>query len=329
MLEGVTELSLDFLNETTQAWAEIEYNRRPHREISCSPVERFAQAPDVLRESPASNALRDAFRREVKRRQRKSDGTLSLEGVRLEIPGRFRHFHDVSVRYASWDLSHIDLVDHRDGTVLAPIYPLDRRANADGQRLLFPPGMSPQPAEGGQQSEGRRPQEEIPPLSEATLGRLLRDRTAAGVPPEEPPSPRWPRRSIMNAKKLLSLWGLKWNPFSPELPAEGLLTTARMENFAQRVEQLVQEGGFAMISGEPGTGKSVALRILAGRLATIRDVAVGVLQRPQSRPARLLPRVGRHLLGETQPVEPLGRIQGPPRPLADARLPPRGSNRCC
>jgi general secretion pathway protein A len=88
----------------------------------------------------------------------------------------------------------------------------------------------------------------------------------------------------MNAKKLLSLWGLKWNPFSPELPAEGLFTTARIENFAQRVEQLVQEGGFAMISGEPGTGKSVALRIVAGRLTAIRDVALGVLQRPQSKP---------------------------------------------
>jgi type II secretory pathway predicted ATPase ExeA len=88
----------------------------------------------------------------------------------------------------------------------------------------------------------------------------------------------------MNAKKLLSLWGLKWNPFSPELPAEALLATPRIENFAQRVEQLVQEGGFAMISGEPGTGKSVALRIVAARLAAIRDVAVGVLQRPQSRP---------------------------------------------
>ncbi len=30
----------------------------------------------------------------------------------------------------------------------------------------------------------------------------------------------------MNAKRLLSLWGLKWNPFSPELPSEGLLVTA-------------------------------------------------------------------------------------------------------
>ena len=70
----------------------------------------------------------------------------------------------------------------------------------------------------------------------------------------------------MNAKKLLSLWGLKWNPFSSELPSEGLLVTAKIENFAWRVEQLVQEGGFALITGEPGTGKSVALRILAGRL---------------------------------------------------------------
>ena len=89
----------------------------------------------------------------------------------------------------------------------------------------------------------------------------------------------------MNAKRLLSLWGLKWNPFSPELPSEGLLVTAAIENFAWRVEQLVQEGGFAMICGESGTGKSVALRIVAERLAALREVAVGVLERPQSRPA--------------------------------------------
>jgi len=89
----------------------------------------------------------------------------------------------------------------------------------------------------------------------------------------------------MNAKKLLSLWGLKWNPFSPELPSEGLLVTAKIEHFAWRVEQLVQEGGFALISGESGTGKSVALRIVAERLAALRDVVVGVLERPQSKTA--------------------------------------------
>ena len=89
----------------------------------------------------------------------------------------------------------------------------------------------------------------------------------------------------MNGKKLLSLWGLKWNPFSPELPSEGLLVTAKIESFAWRLEQLVQEGGFALISGESGTGKSVALRIIAERLSALRDVMVGVLERPQSKSA--------------------------------------------
>jgi type II secretory pathway predicted ATPase ExeA len=89
----------------------------------------------------------------------------------------------------------------------------------------------------------------------------------------------------MNAKKLLSLWGLKWNPFSPELPADALLVTTKIDHFAWRVEQLVQEGGFALISGESGTGKSVALRIVALRLAALRDVVVGVLERPQSKGA--------------------------------------------
>jgi general secretion pathway protein A len=87
----------------------------------------------------------------------------------------------------------------------------------------------------------------------------------------------------MNSKKLLALWGLKWNPFSPELPQEALLVTAAIDHFAWRVEQLVQEGGFALIAGESGTGKSVALRIVAQRLAALRDVMVGVLERPQSK----------------------------------------------
>jgi general secretion pathway protein A len=87
----------------------------------------------------------------------------------------------------------------------------------------------------------------------------------------------------MNSKKLLSLWGLKWNPFSPELPSDGLLVTPKIDHFAWRVEQLVQEGGFALISGEPGTGKSVALRVVAGRLQALREVVVGVIERPQSK----------------------------------------------
>ena len=83
-------------------------------------------------------------------------------------------------------------------------------------------------------------------------------------------------------KKLLSLYGLKWNPFSPEVPAEALQVTARVDSFCWRLEQLVGEGGFALVAGAPGAGKSVALRILEDRLSAQRDVKVGVLSRPQA-----------------------------------------------
>jgi putative transposase len=179
MLGSVAELSLDSLNEATQAWVEIEYNRRPHREIGGSPLERFAQARDVLRPSPSSDALRDAFRLETKRRQRKSDGTISLEGVRFEVPPRYRHFRDVSVRYARWDLSRVDLVDPRHGTVLAPLYPLDRQANADGQRALFERDTPAASADGDIRSGHPQPDKELPPL----LKRILAEYSASGLPP--------------------------------------------------------------------------------------------------------------------------------------------------
>ena len=154
MLDGVAELTLEFLNEATQAWMEIEYNRAVHRETSCSPVERFAQAPDVLRSSPSSESLRDAFRLETTRSQRQSDGTISLEGVRFEIPARYRHFREVTVRYARWDLGRVDLVDQHSGTILAPIYPLDKTANADGRRALVEPDGTDVPPD--QSSRARR-----------------------------------------------------------------------------------------------------------------------------------------------------------------------------
>ena len=87
-------------------------------------------------------------------------------------------------------------------------------------------------------------------------------------------------------KKLLGLYGLKWNPFSADLPEEALCTTAKIESFCWRIENShVREGGFALITGDPGTGKSVALRVLAGRLSRLVDVTVGVLEHPQSRVA--------------------------------------------
>jgi len=85
-------------------------------------------------------------------------------------------------------------------------------------------------------------------------------------------------------KKLLALYGLKWNPFSASVPTEALYLQPNVDTFCCRVEQaLVHDGGFAMISGEPATGKSVTLRILAKRLRGVRDVSVGVISLPSGR----------------------------------------------
>jgi type II secretory pathway predicted ATPase ExeA len=84
-------------------------------------------------------------------------------------------------------------------------------------------------------------------------------------------------------QKLLALYGLKWNPFTPDVPTEALFVSPRVENFCWRIEHAqIREGGFAMIHGDPGTGKSVVLRLLAERLAQMPDITVGVMAHPQS-----------------------------------------------
>lgn len=86
----------------------------------------------------------------------------------------------------------------------------------------------------------------------------------------------------MNKRNLLNLYGLKWNPFDMSIPLDGLAYVKKTDSFCWRVETLVMDGGFAMITGLPGTGKSVTLRVLAERLSKIPEVQVGVISRPQS-----------------------------------------------
>jgi putative transposase len=139
MLEGEANLTLEQLNLATQAWVTQEYHRSVHSELGATPLERYLAGPNVGRECPGSDDLRAAFRIEVKRKQRRSDGTISLDGQRFEIPSRYRHLSEVHLRYARWDLSRVDLIDVRSGRILCPLRPLDKAANADALRRRVAP----------------------------------------------------------------------------------------------------------------------------------------------------------------------------------------------
>lgn len=83
-------------------------------------------------------------------------------------------------------------------------------------------------------------------------------------------------------RKIHGLFGLKHNPFLPDVPTEALYPSPRLRSFCDRVEGMAARGGYALVTGEPGSGKSAALRVVSETLAAIPDVMVGLLSRPQS-----------------------------------------------
>jgi putative transposase len=172
MLEDVPDLTLGMLNDLTQAWVEHGYNRSVHSEIREAPIARFLAGPDVSRPCPDSAALRLAFTRSEARTQRRSDGTVSIEGRRFEVPNRYRHLERVAIRYASWDLSQVHLVDERTEKVLCRLYPLDKERNANGLRRPLEPLSLQPPAP-------VKPPKGIPPL----LAQLMAKQAATGLPP--------------------------------------------------------------------------------------------------------------------------------------------------
>lgn len=171
MLEDVQDLTLATLNEATQAWVEYEYNRKIHSEIGEAPITRFLAGPEVTRPSPDSAILKLAFTRTERRTLRKSDGSLVIEGRRFEAPNRYRHLTRLEIRFASWDLALVHLVDEQTGAVLCRLFPQDKNKNANGLRRSLEP-VTAEPI-------AVKPAGGMAPL----LAKLIEQRTATGLPP--------------------------------------------------------------------------------------------------------------------------------------------------
>jgi transposase InsO family protein len=168
MLEGQPDPTLELLNRATQAWVEMEYQRSVHSETKHKPLDRWLDGPSVLRDSPDPKKLRLAFTSELTRTQRRSDGTVSLHGVRFEVPARFHKLSKLKLRYASWDLGHVWLMDPRRSVPLERIFPLDKVKNAEGIRRPLDAVPEETPEHSG-----------IAPL----LRKLMADYAETGLPP--------------------------------------------------------------------------------------------------------------------------------------------------
>ena len=130
------------------------------------------------------------------------------------------------------------------------------------------------------------------------------------------------------SRTLLQTYGLKFHPFRPDVPIEALQVTPTLDAFLRRVELSIADGGYVMITGEPGTGKSVALRLLKKRLDDISDVVVGIIEHHQSLNLRLRSRSRRPLLRALAGTQPLRWLQGSRKKSGLSTSRRRAADRC-
>ena len=157
------------MNTATLAWVEMEYQRKVHSETRQKPLDRWLDGRSVARQCPSLDRLHLGFTVSETRVQRRSDGTISIAGTRFEVPSRFRHLRRVQVRYATWDLRRVWLMDEAAGVVLGRLFPVDKVGNADGYRRPLKAVASPDT----QTDSG------IAPL----LRQLMTEYAATGLPP--------------------------------------------------------------------------------------------------------------------------------------------------
>lgn len=173
MLRRVEPLTLELLNQYSAPWVEGDYNHRRHQAIGTTPIQRLLTEGDVGRPAPQHDLLVRAFTRRVTRRLRQSDHTVSIGGIRFQLPSRLRTVSRPTLRWRKWDRSVAWVVDPRTDEVVATVRPVDREANAAGRRAVL------EPVEGAEPVDLDAPTgDPLPPL----MKKLLEDYAATGLP---------------------------------------------------------------------------------------------------------------------------------------------------
>ena len=133
LIENKQAITLAELNQYSFVWVEEEYQRKLHDGINTTPLDRFINDKNIGLEAPTMQEMINAFRRDESRKLRRSDCSISLESIRYEIPYVYRHLRKIMIRYATWDLSNVHIVNEM-GKELMPIFPVDKAANSSSGR---------------------------------------------------------------------------------------------------------------------------------------------------------------------------------------------------
>lgn len=170
MLQNVQQLSLKDLNLATLAWVEQEYHHAVHSDLKTTPLNAMLKGNRVDRPCCDASALQFAFTSKKSRTHRRSDGTISVDGVRFEVPHHLKHLKQLLVRSRRWDLSSAIIVDEKDHKkILAHVQPVDKTRNADSRRRSLEPAVETVPVL----------EDQYPPL----LQEILANYAATGLPP--------------------------------------------------------------------------------------------------------------------------------------------------
>jgi len=168
-LENKENLTLNELNTATAAWVELGYNQYVHEEIKQTPLNYFLKGKNLHRECPGSDKLTLSFTRQKSRVPRRFDSTLTINGVRFELPWVYRNLPRVIVRFMEWNLSNAWLMDQEGEQLVAVIFPQNSKENYFNRRKSVD----------GEENERVKVKDQIAPL----LSQMMEDYAATGLPP--------------------------------------------------------------------------------------------------------------------------------------------------